>query len=564
MKFRIVDNLGQYTVRALRDLKTEAETERDSLLASVAPETVTDEQITDLEALKAFADAVDAELSGRQARADKLAALSATTAPATAPEGEGDEEVEPEEPVAPVVAAAPVVPAAPSVADVVAVNGGTGAANQGPRTVSTLVAAADVPGFSAGQELATDLDLAKAFIARTAAYAGLGGGVGIQTHGVAVLRRELPAEFQVVGQESDQEVMLRVGNETRLPGGSLLASSALYRSQSNSLTAAGNPGWCAPSETLYDVCFQGTTDGLIDVPEVQARRGGLRTNTGIDFSTIFGSGTGFFNLTEAQVIAGSPTKTCLEIDCPSFTDTRLKANGVCLTGSILQNRGYPEYVAKFMQAAMVVHAHYMNQLQIADMVTGSTAVTLSATDPWLSDGSVLSQVMSAVEMAVVDLKYRLRLPRTATIEVKFPFWLLAQFRADWIRRNGPCDPEMADSAILAMFATRGVNPQFVYDWQDAFSAGGVGPGATTPVSVLPSTLVFLAYPAGTWIRAMSDVITLNSVYDSTKLATNQVTQLFTEEGYAMIKVCPQSRAYTIAICPTGDTGAQRSIDCVTP
>ena len=57
------------------------------------------------------------------------------------------------------------------------------------------------------------------------------------------------------------------------------------------------------------------------------------------------------------------------------------------------------------------------------------------------------------------------------------------------------------------------------------------------------------YPAGTWVRAVSDVITLNSVYDSTKLATNQVTHLFTETGWAMLQMCPLSPIYTVADLP---------------
>jgi hypothetical protein len=72
---------------------------------------------------------------------------------------------------------------------------------------------------------------------------------------------------------------------------------------------------------------------------------------------------------------------------------------------------------------------------------------------------------------------------------------------------------------------------------------------------------FLIYPAGTWVRAVSDVITLNSVYDSTLLATNQVTHLFTETGWKMLKMCPISRVYTIGICPSGETTSTQSVTC---
>jgi hypothetical protein len=174
--------------------------------------------------------------------------------------------------------------------------------------------------------------------------------------------------------------------------------------------------------------------------------------------------------------------------------------------------------------------------------------------------------MSAVEMAIVDIKYRLRLMQSATLEVIMPFWVLAQMRADWIRRNNAGGMEgiqLADSDIASGFAKRGARVQYVYDWQDAFATGAAtgSPGADTPINNLPTSLQFIVYPAGTWVRAVSDVITLNSVYDSTKLATNQVTHLFTETGWAMVRNCPVSRVYTVGVCPSGATTATHSITC---
>jgi hypothetical protein len=423
------------------------------------------------------------------------------------------------------------------------------------------------------------LDVAKAFEARSVGHDAMvrrGSSVSYNSAPVAMLTRDYPDEFSVDGDSADYAKLLHVMDEKRLPGGSLLKSVELRRKE---LEAQGaNPdalvaaqGWCAPSETDYDICLQITTDGLYDAPEVQARRGGIRHNTGIEFDSIFGGGscsspTGFFDLTEAQVASGT-VKTCLEIPCPDFVDTRLGVTGLCLTGNILAIRGYPEFTATFTRGALAASAHQINREQIADVVTGSTAVTLTGFAPWATDLSVVSQVFSAVEMAIVDIKYRLRMMQSATLEVVMPFWILAQMRADWIRRNatgaGPEAITLADSAITAAFSARGARVQYVYDWQDAFAtcAASGTPGADTPITELPTSLQFLVYPAGTWIRAVSDVITLNSVYDSTKLATNQVTHLFTETGWAMIRMCPVSRVYTVPICPNGKTGLQRDVTC---
>ena len=550
MKFIRPADLTQLTVAAINDLRTAARTEFTELttFASANLDSFGEDVITDIEDLQQFDLDAQAELDARAGRAARLAA--ATAPPVVEPEPIVEPAVEP------VVAA--VVPAVepviiPTLADIAA--GGTLPSEVVPAgsqpVYGSLIAAADVPNFATGQTL--DLtQVAEAFMARSAGYHGLGANAQ-GSHGVAVIRRDYPQEMRVFGQESDQEVLDAVRSEARLPGGSLLASNRIEPGQS--LTAA--TGWCSPSTTIYETCLQITTDGIPSFPEVQAPRGGIRSNTGIEFDSIFGDGTGYFNLTEAQVISGT-TKTCLEIPCPSFTDHRLGVTGLCLTGNILQNRAYPEFVATFIRGALAASAHQIGMLQMAAVVTGSTAVDLTGLGTFAGDGTVVTQIMAAVDLAITDVKYRLRLSRSATLEVKMPFWVLAQMRADWSRRNATDDPNLMDSAISSWFAARGATVDFVYDWQDAFSSAGVGPGADTPITALPTSLVFTVYPAGTWVAAVSDVITLNSVYDSTKLVVNQVTQLFTETGWAMIKMCPVSRAYTVNICPSGESGAQRT------
>jgi hypothetical protein len=408
-----------------------------------------------------------------------------------------------------------------------------------------ILAAADT-GFSAGAELDGWLDVAKAFVARSHTHSG---GTAQQST-VATIKREFTNELSVSDGDDDISIMKKIDfarDETRLPGGSLLAGA----------------GWCAPSETIYTTCNQITTDGLLSVPEIGARRGGIRHNQGIQFDTIFGSGTGFNILTEAQVIADT-TKTCVAVPCPSFVDDRLKVAALCLTGDILQNRGYPEFVSEFVQGAIAAQAHNVNRQIIADIVTDSTAVAMTCA-PFATDLSVVSQVMSAVEVASVDIQYRLRLQRDQTIEFIFPYWLKAQMRADWIRRNGPMDPDLTDTMITSLLRTRNARAQWVYDWQDSFTSTGVSggpfPGSDVPICALPVSVSFIAYPAGTWVVARQDVIRLDTIYDSTNLATNKVTQLFLEDGFRAMRFCPISRVYTIAICPSGSTGVQRIVTC---
>jgi len=442
----------------------------------------------------------------------------------------------------------------PSLAEIANVNPGSGAgviegmieSSEDNKPQFKILAAADT-GFSTGQELDGWLDVAKAFVARSRTH---GGGTAQQST-VATIKREFHNDFAVSDGDDDVTIMQKMDNvrdERRLPGGSLLAGT----------------GWCAPSETIYTTCNEITTDGLLSVPEIGARRGGIRHNQGIQFDTIFGSGTGFNILTEAQVIADT-TKTCVAIPCPSFVDDRLKVAALCLTGDILQNRGYPEFVSTFVQGAIAAQAHNVNRQIIADMVTDSTAVDMTACQPWVSDGSVVSQLMSAIDTAILDIQYRLRLQRNQTVEIVLPYWVKGQLRADWLRRNGPMDPDLTDAMVNGLAATRNARIQWVYDWQDSFTSTGVSggpfPGSDTPICALPTQVRFLAYPAGTWVVARQDVIRLDTIYDSVNLATNKVTQLFLEDGFRAMRFCPISRVYTINICSNGSTGVQRAVTC---
>lgn len=562
--FQIPEDLTVFTVAALNQMHTTAATEYNTLLASMTADDSlnTAENLADLKALRAFAKDAETEIGARAAARTELSEHAPLgTEPTT--ETPADPQAPAEEFNAPTVAE--IAPLAPPVeGEIVATN----------PTFGVMRAAANVPGYASDSELATMEDLTKAFLRKIDGFSALGTTSEPVSFQVAYIQRDYPAEFSVFNNDADDQVLRKVADETRLPGGSILTALDRRRQeiaqkspQLDSLVAA--TGWCAPSETLYDTCFQGVIDGLLDVPEVQARRGGIRHNQGIDFTGVYGGGTGFFNLSEAQVAAGT-LKTCVEIPCPSFVDDRLGVTGICITGNILQNRAYPEFVRDWMRAAMVVSAHQINSLQIAAVVAGSTAVDLTASPIFASDASVTSQLLAAVEMAIVDMKYRLRMARSATLDVVLPFWVLAQFRADLSRRNGGdyyASSRAADSDIISWFTQRGARPQFVYDWQDSFAPtdviGGaaLAPGAATAIQQFPTGVKFLVYPTGTWVRAVNDVITLNAIYDSTKLVTNQLTQLFTETGWSMMRMCPLSRVYTVPICPTGSTGAQRAVAC---
>ena len=561
-------DFSTFTVTGISELRAAAKAQLDSLRASVEdPENVPDEKLTEMAALKAYIQSADGEVTKRREKAAEFAATEVTD-PAPVVEGEivtPATEVAVTEPAA--VVASTEVPAVQTgregtppvrsvqVADVAQVPTDELIPVTNEDTHFAIRAAADVPGFTTGQELDWD-KLGKAFEARARAYGNAGGGRGPRLqHGFALIERQMPEHQQILDNETDFSLHEKLTK---------VQSEALRKSQENNALVAA-AGWCAPSETIYSTVNPVTTDGLLDLPEVVARRGGIRHNQGINWNSFFG-GTfpamdanvpGMTLLTEAQVIANT-AKTCLAIDCPPFIDERLNVAALCLTGSLLQNRGYPEYVAEFTRGAMAAFAHLVNREVIDIVEDGSTAVNLSAVDPWQGENTVVSSLMSAVEHVVMDMRYRLRLSRTTPIEFIFPEWIKAQLRADWTRRNAAQPADLADAEIASMFARRGANVRYVYDWQDAFTGTTNGPGALTATTMLPTSVRFIAYPAGTWILGRQDVIRLDTVYDSVNLQLNQVTQLFMEDGYLPMRMGPLSRAYTLPIQPTGITGAQRA------
>lgn len=427
---------------------------------------------------------------------------------------------------------------------------------------STMVAAVNAPGGVApGEEFTSILAAAEALEAAFTAQQGSGRNTYIKTP-VVQIKRNYPAELTIGGNATPEQIETAVNyaaDMSRLPGGALTAAA----------------GWCAPSQVLYgDFAEYESTDGILDLPELQVNRGGINFTRGPDFSTIFtATGLGTWNMTEAQVIAIDPEtpstlKPCMVVACPSFTESRLRALGICITGDFLQNRGYPELVARFTRGALVSYAHIVNRFVIDQLVAGVTSTTDLNPAPVGSiledDNTAASRLLAIVGMAAMDLRYRHRMRFDTMLEAVLPFWVTEVIRADIQRRTGQ-DPNVAFELELARInrwlAIRGVRVQWVYDWQDAFSTSVVNVGTSTPISAFPTDVEMLLYPAGTWVKGVSPIIRLDSVYDSTNLSQNLFTQLWMEEGLLVARRGHEARRYQFQLCPTGATSATVAMDC---
>lgn len=410
-------------------------------------------------------------------------------------------------------------------------------------TAKARLTVADVPGFAADsdasfEDLAVALDRRlQGFNSGAYAAAARAGRAMSERHSLAVVRKTFDERATVTSPESADAAMAFAVNEKNLPGGSLVAAG----------------GWCAPSETVYDLLEDESRDGLISLPEINVTRGGIKFTKGPKFADLYAAPS--FNFTEEEAKAGKylpdaanqgankvGAKPVYSVPCTEFEDVRLSAAGLHIQANLLQQRGYPELVARTIRGALVAHEHKMSERIIASMENQSTAVSMDA-----GQIGAAAPILTAIELQVEHYRYAQRLSRSTTLEAVFPYWVHGAIRTDLSRRQGVDLTDVNDARIDAWFRSRGVNPQFVYDWQaltgdaSAFKAWG-------------ASLKFLLYSAGTFVKGGQDVITLDTVYDSTLLGQNDYTALFTEEGYLVAKRGHDARVVTVPINPNGGTG----------
>lgn len=410
-------------------------------------------------------------------------------------------------------------------------------------TAKARLTVADVPGFAADsdasfEDLAVALDRRlQGFNSGAYAAAARAGRAMSERHSLAVVRKHFDERATVSSPESAEAAMAFAVNEKNLPGGSLVAAG----------------GWCAPSETIYDLLEGESRDGLISLPEVNVTRGGIKFTKGPKFADLYAAPS--FNFTEEEAKAGkyAPTsatdptnkvgaKPVYNVPCTEFEEVRLSAAGIHVQANLLQQRGYPELVARTIRGALVAHEHKMSERIISSMEKQSTAVSMDA-----GQIGAAAPILTAIELQVEHYRYAQRLSRSTTLEAVFPYWVHGAIRTDLSRRQGVDLTDVNDARIDAWFTARGVNPQFVYDWQALTGAAG-------DFKVWGASLKFLLYSAGTFVKGGQDVITLDTVYDSVLLGQNDYTALFTEEGYLVAKRGHDARAVTVPINPNGGTG----------
>lgn len=165
-----------------------------------------------------------------------------------------------------------------------------------PKTMKDVVFASEgVAGYGTGQGVNWN-DIGKILDHRLRSYseaqysmAAKAGKSLRQQLSLATFRKPTDPDLTINNNDPAhiRDIVERAVSEKRLKGGSLVASG----------------GWCAPSETLYDLVELESRDGLFDLPEVGIARGGINRTLGPSFADIFADIKGW-TFTEEQDIAG--------------------------------------------------------------------------------------------------------------------------------------------------------------------------------------------------------------------------------------------------------------------
>lgn len=310
----------------------------------------------------------------------------------------------------------------------------------------------------------------------------------------------------------------------------------------SALTASG--GWCAPSQLVYDLFeVECTSDNLFTLPTFKVTRGGIRWPVFTAHDETLNPGFVWTEANDIAAVTGNPTKPCVTIPCPTFTECRLDAVGLCITAGNLMDRAYPEQIQWFLNRAMRAYERNSAARQLTAVLADTVASTIAAS---FGTGSA---VISALLLEANDYRQIHGLCAGEVLDVTAPYWLTDMIKADIARQQGTLNGVGSlptDADVDSFFAAANLNLKYIDHWQYF----------THPAIVWPATVqVLISYP-GSYVRFDGGRLDIGVVRDSTLNKTNDYTAVWFEEFYCVGRRGPQGRLVTVNVCASGVVGSR--------
>ena len=313
-----------------------------------------------------------------------------------------------------------------------------------------------------------------------------------------------------------------------------------------SLRASG--GLCAPLTPFYDIPDFAVTDRPVRdaLPSFMAERGGISVPS---VSTIGSITTAITVIEEEDDAAGGTfaTKSCQDLDCPTWTDVAVGAISHCREYGNFNSRAWPEGIAHENNLTMGAWARTADARLLDRLKALSINVTQAAIGAQLNMYASLVYAITRMEAAT---RYRLRLARGTRYRV-----LLAEWVADALAADAAATQFTrfdAQAQMEAHLANIGVTIGWYKDDVTGGDSQGFADEAAGAIDDFPDTVQFPFYVEGEFLHLDGGVLEIGIVRDSTLNSTNDY-QVFGESFENVARIGPTQGALwaTVDVCCSG-------------
>lgn len=391
----------------------------------------------------------------------------------------------------------------------------------------------DVPGFTAGAELA-DFDQAiDALTAKVNSMRGVGGD------GEHVLVASIRYEDEIPESRT-----LRPGDGA---GNAKKIRELISDPEALTPAALTAAGWCAPKAPIYDVPTVGTTDRPVRdaLPTFNADRGGI-VWVAPPALPAFSGALGGWRYDSGEAVwesysvpggadnADSTVKNYLDVPCGDQSEASIEALTMSLCFDNMVTRAFPEWIRASTDLTLVAQARWAEQFLLNKIWAGIAGNAVGNPDTQLG---AARDFLSSMRITAAQFRWRNRLSRTQPLQLLVPSWLRDAIATDLlIQMPGEDKMDVADAEINGYLSSINVQPIWFID--DIPS----GSGASTAVDSdsqfdsylgYPTDAEWLLFPTGAFIRLDGGSLDLGIVRTKDDVLKNKYCEFSeTFEGVA--------------------------------